>query len=55
MSYVNGMATDVRVELLLHARGDALGFYRIASPILNRMVRRNIRKDLELLRTKLAG
>ena len=39
----------------IHARGDARGFYRIASPILNRMVRRNIRKDLELLRTKLAG
>jgi len=39
----------------IHARGDARGFHRIASPILNRMVRRNIRKDLELLRTTLAG
>jgi hypothetical protein len=39
----------------IHARGEARGFYRIASPLLNRMVRRSIRKDLELLRTKLAG
>jgi hypothetical protein len=39
----------------IHARGEARGFFRIAGPILNRMVRRNIRKDLELLRTKLVG
>ena len=39
----------------IHARGEARGFFRIASPILNRMVRRNIRKDLELLKAKLAG
>jgi len=39
----------------IHARGEARGFFRIAAPLLNRMVRRNIRKDLELLRAKLAG
>lgn len=39
----------------IHARGEARGFFRIASPLLNRMVRRNIRKDLELLKTQLAG
>lgn len=33
----------------IHARGDATGFYRLMSPIMNRMVRRNIRRDLENL------
>src|SRR5688572_21927056 len=37
----------------IHARGDASGFYRLASPLLNRMVRRNIRKDLENLKRRL--
>ncbi|UJR83316.1 Hypothetical protein I5071_53840 [Sandaracinus amylolyticus] len=34
----------------IHARGDAGGFFRIAGPLLNGMVRRNITRDLELLR-----
>jgi hypothetical protein len=37
----------------IHARGDASGFYRLASPLLNRMVRRSIRKDLEMLKQRL--
>ncbi len=36
-------------RVAIHARGDASGFYRLMSPILNRMVRRNIRRDLESL------
>jgi hypothetical protein len=36
-------------RVAIHARGDASGFYRLMSPILNRMVRRNIRRDLEAL------
>jgi hypothetical protein len=39
----------------IHARGKARGFFRIASPLLNQMVRRNIRKGLELLRTGSPG
>jgi len=31
----------------IHARGDAGGFYRIAAPLLNRMVKRSITNDLE--------
>ena len=38
----------------IHARGDATGFYRLMSPIMNRMVRRNIRRDLEALASVLA-
>jgi hypothetical protein len=34
---------------VIHARGDASGFYRLLAPIMNRMVRRNIRRDLEAL------
>jgi hypothetical protein len=37
----------------IHARGDASGFYRIAGPLLNPMVRRNIRKDLANLKRRL--
>jgi hypothetical protein len=33
----------------IHARGDASGFYRLLAPIMNRMVRRNIRRDLDAL------
>lgn len=33
-------------RVAIHARGDASGFYRLMSPLLNRMVRRNIRRDL---------
>jgi len=36
-------------QVAIHARGDASGFYRLMSPIMNRMVRRNIRRDLEAL------
>ncbi len=41
-------------RVAIHARGDARGFYRLMSPILNRMVRRNIRRDLESLARCLA-
>jgi hypothetical protein len=34
----------------IHARGDAGGFYRIAAPLLNRMVKRSITNDLETLK-----
>jgi hypothetical protein len=37
----------------IHARGDAGGFYKIAAPLLNRMVKRNIEKDLDALRAHL--
>ncbi len=33
----------------IHARGDAGGFFRLAGPLLNAMVRRNIRGDLRSL------
>ena len=36
-------------KVAIHARGDASGFYKLMSPIMNRMVRRNIRRDLEAL------
>jgi hypothetical protein len=36
-------------RVAIHARGDASGFYRLMSPLLNRMVRRNIRRDLQNL------
>lgn len=41
-------------RVAIHARGDARGFYRLMSPLLNRMVRRNIRRDLESLARCLA-
>src|SRR5215510_3307950 len=31
-------------KVAIHARGDASGFFRLMSPIMNRMVRRNIRR-----------
>jgi polyketide cyclase/dehydrase/lipid transport protein len=34
----------------IHAKGDAGGFYRLAAPLLNRMVRRSIMSDLEMLK-----
>lgn len=37
----------------IRARGDASGFYRLAAPLLSRMVRRNITQDLELLKKHL--
>jgi carbon monoxide dehydrogenase subunit G len=41
-------------KVAIHARGDASGFYKLMSPIMNRMVRRNIRRDLEALAKTLA-
>jgi len=35
----------------IHARGDAGGFFKVAGPLLNGMVRRNIAKDLAALKT----
>ena len=40
-------------KVAIHARGDASGFFRLMSPIMNRMVRRNIRRDLEALAKQL--
>jgi hypothetical protein len=34
----------------IHAGGEARGFYSVAGPLLNQMVRRGIRRDLEALR-----
>jgi carbon monoxide dehydrogenase subunit G len=34
----------------IHAHGDARGFFRLAGPLLDRMVRRNITKDLRALK-----
>ena len=34
----------------IHARGDAGGFFKVAGPLLNGMVRRNIQKDLAALK-----
>jgi hypothetical protein len=43
----------VTTKAAIHARGDASGFYKLMSPIMNRMVRRNIRRDLEALASAL--
>jgi hypothetical protein len=37
----------------IRARGDASGFFKLASPLMAPMVRRNIQQDLELLRQHL--
>jgi hypothetical protein len=37
----------------IHATGEAGGFYRLAAPLLNRMVRRSISNDLKALRDHL--
>jgi uncharacterized membrane protein len=37
----------------IRAEGDASGFYAVGGPLLARMVRRGIRKDLELLKSLL--
>jgi hypothetical protein len=34
----------------IHAGGDARGFYSVAGPVLNQMVRRGIKRDLEVLK-----
>lgn len=39
----------------IRARGDARGFFRLAGPLLDMMVRRNIKGDLERLRRRLEG
>jgi len=36
-------------HVTIYARGDAGGFFRVAGPLLNAMVRRNIRRDLRAL------
>jgi hypothetical protein len=36
----------------IRARGDASGFYRLAAPLMAPMVKRNIQKDLELLKKR---
>jgi hypothetical protein len=43
----------VRTRVVIHARGEAGGFYKIAAPLLNRMVRKNIQKDLDTLKEHL--
>lgn len=40
-------------RVVIHARGEAGGFYKIAAPLLNRMVRKNIQKDLDTLKAHL--
>lgn len=37
----------------IRAQGDATGFFRLASPLMSKMVRRNITNDLELLKKHL--
>jgi hypothetical protein len=37
----------------IRAQGDATGFFRLASPLMSRMVRRNITNDLVLLKEHL--
>ena len=37
----------------IHATGEARGFFRLAAPFMNRMVRRNIAADLSNLKTLL--
>lgn len=37
----------------IRAQGDATGFFRLASPLMSKMVRRNITHDLELLKQHL--
>jgi hypothetical protein len=39
----------------IHAKGDAGGFYRLAAPLLNRMARRSMTNDLEMLKEYLEG
>jgi hypothetical protein len=39
----------------IHATGDAGGFYRIAGPLLNGMVKKNITNDLKALKKHLEG
>ncbi len=37
----------------IHAQGDATGFFRMAAPLMAPMVRKNITRDLELLKAHL--
>jgi hypothetical protein len=48
-------APEGATTTVIHAKGDASGFYRFAAPLMNRMVRRNIRKDLEALKARVEG
>jgi hypothetical protein len=46
-------AAEDGTRVAIHARGDAGGFYKMAAPLLNRMVRKNIKKDLDALKAHL--
>lgn len=37
----------------IHTHGDATGFFRVAAPLMTRMVRRNITRDLAMLKQHL--
>lgn len=51
--YELASADATSTNVAIHARGDASGFYKLLSPIMNRMVRRNIRRDLKGLESAL--
>jgi Polyketide cyclase / dehydrase and lipid transport len=42
--------TDVGTRTSIRARGDAGGFFKLAGPLLNGMVRRNVSRDLQALK-----
>ena len=44
---------DGATRASIRARGDATGFFRMAAPVMARMVKKNIGKDLELLKAHL--
>jgi len=44
---------DGKTRAAIHAKGEAGGFYRLAAPLLNRMVKKNITRDLETLKAKI--
>lgn len=44
--------TPAGTHASIRARGEASGFFRLASPLLARMVRRNIGRDLALLKAR---
>jgi hypothetical protein len=43
-------ATGDGTRATIHARGDARGFFRFTGPLLDLIVRRNIRRDLRALK-----
>ena len=42
-------------RMRIHTGGDASGFYKVATPLLSRMVRRGVVSDLERLKRRLEG